>query len=243
MDSIERTVLFTDFTCNTTNGTVGDYIFTHVFGRALYFNFFLSGQQFDDVFRTCGYTFTTSYTFIFVYYCNAVNDFDCAECTSFFTGAQTQATVRAGFCTATSQLGSECTIVDTEVVIFIFCFFACTAAFYESSNGFGSGCFYAHDSTDFFSYCCTTNGASIYGSCTSYDSGCCTTTTGEAATTTVSTGQTAQNFTNTRVFFYFENFRSNTQASAENDAQTTDTQDGVNNAHRIHILLPSFITV
>ena len=226
MDSIERTVLFTDLTCNTTNGAVGDYIFTHVFGRALYFNFFLSGQQFDDVFRTCGYTFATSYTFIFVYYCNTVNDFDSAECTSFFTGAQTQTTVGAGFGTAASQLSSEYTVVDTEVVIFVFCFFASTATFYKSSNGFRSGSFDTHDRTDFFSACCATNGASVYGSCTSYDSCCSTTTTGETATTTVSAGQNAQDFTDTRVFFYFENFRSNTQASAENNAHAANAQDG-----------------
>ena len=226
MDSIERTVLFTDFTCNTTNGTVGDYIFTHVFGRALYFNFFLSGQQFDDVFRTSGYTFTTSYTFIFVYYCNTINDFDCAECTSFFTGAQTQTTIGAGFGAAASQLSSEYAVIDTEVVIFIFCFVASTTAFNESSYGFSCGCFNTHDSTDFFSGCCTTNGASVYGSCTSNDSACTTTTTGETTTTAVSAGQNCQDFTDTRVFFYFENFRSNTQTCAENNAHTANAQNG-----------------
>ena len=226
MDSIERTVLFTDFTCNTTNGTVGDYIFTHVFGRALYFNFFLSGQQFDDVFRTSGYTFTTSYTFIFVDYCNTINDFDCAESTSFFTGAQTQTTVGAGFGTATSQLHSEYAVVDAEVVIFVFCFFASTATFYKSSNGFRCGSFNTHDCTDFFSTCCTTNGTSIYGSCTSYDSCSSTTTTGETATTTVSAGQYAQDFTDTGIFFYMEYLGSNTQTSAECYAHATNAQDG-----------------
>ena len=226
MDSVERTVLFADLTSDTTNGAVGDNVLAQIFGGTLYFNFLLSGQQFDDVFRTCGYTFTTSYTFIFVYYCNTVNDFDSAECTSFFTGAQTQTTIGAGFGAAASQLNSEVTIVDTEVFVFVFCFFASTATFYKSSHRFGSGSFDTHDRTDFFSASCTTNGASVYGSCTSNDSACTTTTTGETATTAVSAGQYAQDFTDTRVFFYFENFRSNTQASAENNAHAANAQDG-----------------
>ena len=226
MNCVERTVLFTDLTSDTTNGAVGDNVLAQIFGGTLYFNFFLSGQQFDDVFRTCGYTFTTSYTFIFIDYCNAINDFDCAESTCFFTGAQTQTTIGAGFGAAASQLNSEVTIVDTEIFIFVFCFFASTATFYKSSHRFSSRCFDTHDSAYFFSASCATNGASVYGSCTSNDSCSTTTTTGETATTTVSAGQYAQDFTDTRVFFYFENFRSNTQASAENNAHAANAQDG-----------------
>lgn len=243
MDCIERTVLFTDLTCDTTNGAVGDYVLTHIFGRTLYFNFLFRGQQFDDMFRTCGYTFTTSYTFIFIDYSYAVNDFDGTESTCFLTAAQTQTTIGARFCTLASQLNCEVTVIDTEVIIFIFCFIASAATFYESSNGFGRRSFNTHDNANFFSNCCTTNGTSIYGSCTSYDSRCATTTTGETATTTVSAGQTFQNLTDSGVFVYFEDFTCYTQTSAENNAQTTDTQDGEYNTHWIHILLPSFITV
>ena len=226
MDCIERTVLFTDLTCDTTNGAVGDYVLTHIFGRTLYFNFLFRGQQFDDMFRTCGYTFTTSYTFIFIDYSYAVNDFDGTESTCFLTAAQTQTTIGARFCTLASQLNCEITVIDTEVIIFIFCFIASTATFNESSNGFRFGCFNTHDRTNFSSNGSATNGTSVYRSCASNDSGCTTTTTGETTATTVSAGQTFQNLTDTRVFVYFENFTRNTQTSAENNAHTTNAQDG-----------------
>ena len=226
MDSVERTVLFADLTSDTTNGAVGDNVLAQIFGGTLYFHFFLSGQQFDDVFRACGYTFTTSNTFIFIDYCNTINDFDCAESTSFFTAAQTQTTIGAGFSTAASQLNSEVTIVDTEIFIFVFCFFASTTALNESSYGFSCGCFDTHDSTNFFCNCSTTNRASIYRSCTSYDSACATTTTGEATATTVSAGQNFQDLADTRVFFYFENFTRYAQSSTEYNTHTTNAQDG-----------------
>ena len=226
VDCIERTVLFADLTSNTANRAVGDNVLAQILGGALYFHFLLRGQQFDDVFGTCGYTFAASNTFIFIYHCNAVNDFDCAESTSFFTAAQTQTTIGAGFGAAASQLNSEVTIVDTEVFIFIFCFFASTTALNESSHRFGSGSFNTHDRTDFFSYCCAANGASVYGSCASNDSACTTAAAGETAAAAVSAGQYTQNLTDTRVFFNFKDFGSNTQHSAECNTQTANAQDG-----------------
>ena len=226
MNSVERTVLFANLTSDTTNGAVGDYILTHILGGALYFNFLLSGQQLDDVFGASGNAFAAGNTFIFINYCNTVNDFDCAEGTSLLAAAQTQTAIGAGFCTLTCKLNSHVTIVNTEIIVFIFCFIASTTALYESGNGLCRGSCNTHDSANLFSNCCTTNGASIYGSCTGNDSRCATTTAGEATATTVCAGQTFQNLTDTRVFFNLENFTRNTQASAENNAHTADTQNG-----------------
>ena len=226
MNCVERTVLFADFTCDTTNGAVGDNVLAHVLGGALYFYFLLCGQQFDDVLRASGNAFTTSYTFILIDNCNAVNDFDSAEGTSLFAATQTQTAIGAGFCTLTSQLNSHITIVNTEIIVFHFCFITSTTALYESGNGFSRGSLYTHDSAYFFSNCCATNGAGIYRSCTGNDCRCTTAATGEAAATAVSAGQAFQNLTDTRVFVYFENFTCNTKASAENNAHTADTQNG-----------------
>ena len=122
MNSVERTVLFANLTSDTTNGAVGDYILTHILGGALYFNFLLSGQQLDDVFGASGNAFAAGNTFIFINYCNTVNDFDCAEGTSLLAAAQTQTAIGAGFCTLTCKLNSHVTIVNAEIIVFIFCF-------------------------------------------------------------------------------------------------------------------------
>ena len=211
MNSVERTVLFANLTSDTTNGAVRNYILTHILGGALYFYFLLSGQQLDDVLRASGNAFAAGNTFIFINYCNTVNDFDCAEGTSLLTATQTQTAIGAGFCTLTCKLNSHVTIVNTAIIVFIFCFI-------ESPT--------AHDSANLFSNCCATNGAGIYRSCTGNDCRCTTTTTGETTTTAVSAGQTFQNLTDTRVFFNLENFTRNAQASAENNAHTADTQNG-----------------
>lgn len=226
MNSVERTVLFANLTSDTTNGAVRNYILTHILGGALYFYFLLSGQQLDDVLRASGNAFAAGNTFIFINYCNTVNDFDCAEGTSLLTTAQTQTAIGAGFCTLTCKLNSHVTIVNAEIIVFIFCFIASTTALYESGNGFSRGSCNTHDSANLFSNCCATNGAGIYRSCTGNDCRCTTTTTGETTTTAVSAGQTFQNLTDTRVFFNLENFTRNAQASAENNAHTADTQNG-----------------
>ena len=79
MNSVERTVLFANLTSDTTNGAVRNYILTHILGGTLYFHFLLSGQQFDDVFGASGNAFAAGNTFIFINYCNTVNDFDLAK--------------------------------------------------------------------------------------------------------------------------------------------------------------------
>ena len=162
MNSVERTVLFANLTSDTTNGAVRNYILTHILGGALYFYFLLSGQQFDDVLRASGNAFAAGNTFIFINYCNTVNDFDCAEGTSLLTTAQTQTAIGAGFCTLTCKLNSHVTIVNAEIIVFIFCFIASTTALYESGNGFSRGSCNTHDSANLFSNCSKTISATIW---------------------------------------------------------------------------------
>ena len=243
MDCIERTVLFTDLTCDTTCGANLHYILTNIFGRALYFYFLLSRQQFDDVFRASRYAFTTSYTFIFIYYCNAIDDFDCTESTSFFTAAQTQTAICAALSAAASQLYSHVTVVNTKVVVFHFCCFTSTTAFYECSYGFGSCCFDTHDGTYFFCYCSAANGAGIYRSRTSSDCSSTTAATREATATAVRAGQYFQNFTDLGIFVYFEDLAGNAKACTKNNTKATDTQDRIYNIHNVHFCHTPCITV
>ena len=195
------------------------------------------------MFGACRNAFAAGNTFFFVNDSNAVNDFNCAECTGFFAAAQTQTAIRTAFCTAAGKLYCHIAVINAEVIIFFFCFFASTAAFYKSSNGFGSGSFDTHNGADFFCYCSTANRAGIYRCAACCNCGSTAAAAGEAAAAAVCAGQNFQNFTDLRVFFYFENLAGYAKACSKNNTKAADAQDRINNTHNVHFCHTPCFTV
>ncbi len=240
MNRVKRTILFADLAGDAAGRAYRHNIFAYIFGRTLHFYFLLCRKQLNDMLRACGNALAAGNAFFLINYGNAVHNFNRAERAGFFAASQTKAAIRTAFRALSSQLNSHIAVIDAEIIIFFLCFFACAATFYESSHRFGGGSLDTHDRANLFRNSRAANRAGIYRSRARNDCGRTAAAAGEPAAAAVRAGQSLQHCANSGILVNLEHLARNAKASAENNANTANAQDGIYNTHWIHSCLPSF---
>lgn len=96
MNRIGRTVLLTEMTADTSNGTCTHDILTLVFGTALYEVHCLIWYKFNQMLRTCSHTFSAGLADLRIDFCNTIYDMDRIKRTCFHTISKSQTSIIAG---------------------------------------------------------------------------------------------------------------------------------------------------
>lgn len=96
MNRIGRTVLLTEMTADTSNGTCTHDILALVFGTALYEVHCLIWYKFNQMLRTCSHTFSAGLADLRIDFCNTIYDMDRIKRTCFHTISKSQTSIIAG---------------------------------------------------------------------------------------------------------------------------------------------------
>ena len=115
-----RTGFLTLLTANATNLTGRHYLFAFIMGTAVHSHFLIVWNQFDQMSWTFCHTFTTGFTCLFIYHCNAIYNMNGMKWTGFHAASKTTAAIGTGFCATIWNKGKHLTVFHSSVnVLFL----------------------------------------------------------------------------------------------------------------------------